>query len=87
MKIAWVIVLISALTDFVITGATAITSAMVASGNSELPSKAVLVLAVLGGIVSAARTVQQALKATPEISAALRGDVSVVSTTTTSKTP
>lgn len=73
MKTAWAILLISALTDFIITGATAITSAMVATGSAEIPSKAVVILAVLGGLVAAARTIQQALKATAETSAALRG--------------
>lgn len=87
MTKAWVILSISALTDFIITGATAITSAMVATGGADMPSKGVLVLALLGGLVSAARTIQQALKATPETSAALTGEHSVVSTTTVEKTP
>lgn len=73
MKIAWLTLIISAVTDFIITSATALTTAMVSSGSAELPGKAVLLLAGLGGLVSAARTIQQALKATPENTAALKG--------------
>ena len=73
MKIAWLILLISAFTDFVITAGTALTTAMVAQGTAQMPSAAILLLAVIGGLVSGARTVQQALKATPEQTAALRG--------------
>ncbi len=35
---------------------------MVATGSAMFPSKAVLLLALIGGAVSAARTIQQALK-------------------------
>lgn len=73
MKIAWLTLIISAVTDFIITAATALTTAMVSTGTAELPGKAVLLLALLGGVVSGARTVQQALKATPENTAALKG--------------
>ncbi len=73
MKIAWLVLIISAFTDFVITAATAVTSSMVATSSADFPSKAVVLLAVLGGLVSAARTIQQALKQTPETTAALKG--------------
>lgn len=62
MKIAWIILIVSALTDFVITVGTSITTAMVATGSAQFPSDAVVLLACLGGGVSAARTIQQALK-------------------------
>lgn len=87
MKIAWVIVIVSALTDFVITLATGLTAAMLATGSATMPNKATWLICVLGGAVQGARTVQQALKATPETSAALRGDESVVETKTVVKTP
>lgn len=74
MKIAWLVLIISAFTDFIITAATAVTSAMVGAGNAELPGKAVIILALLGGLVSASRTVQQALKQTPETTKALKGE-------------
>lgn len=77
----------SALTDFVITMATGLTAAMLANGTATMPSKATWLVCMLGGTIQAARTFQQALKATPETSAALRGDASVVETTTVVKTP
>lgn len=73
MKTAWTILLISAFTDFVITVGTALTSAMVATGSPQMPSDAVLALAFIGGATAAARTIQQALKATAETAAALTG--------------
>jgi hypothetical protein len=74
MKIEWTILLITALTDFVITSGTAINTAMVATGSAQMPSTPVMLVAIIGGLVVGSRTVQQALKATPEISAGLRGD-------------
>lgn len=62
-------------------------AAMVATGAATIPSRAVLLLSLLGGLVSMSRTIQQALKSTPETSAALKGDASVVTTSTLTKTP
>lgn len=73
MNIAWTIVLISALTDFIITAGTALTTAMVAAGDAELPSMAVLIVSGLGGLIAFARTVQQALKAGSEVKAIVTG--------------
>lgn len=73
MKVAWLVLIISAFTDFIITAGTALTTAMVAAGSAQLPTPAIILLAIIGGLVSGARTIQQALKATPEQSAALRG--------------
>jgi hypothetical protein len=87
MKIAWVILLVSAFTDFIITAGTGLTTAMMATGNAALPNKATILFMLLGGVVAASRTIQQALKSTPETSAALKGDMSVVSTSTVVKTP
>lgn len=42
--------------------------------DAIMPSTAVLVLASIGSLVTFARTVQQALKATPEATAALKGE-------------
>ena len=75
MKLAWIALTISALTDAIITTGTALTSAMVAMGTAEFPSKAVVVLALLGGLIAFARTIQQALKVTPETTAAIKGEV------------
>lgn len=63
MRIAWAILLISALTDFVIAGGTGLTAAMVATKEVQMPSSAVWLLSGIGGLIAAARTVQQALKA------------------------
>lgn len=73
MKVAWLTLIISALTDLVITIGTSIATAMVSTGDAVIPNNAVLILAGIGGLVSAARTVNQALKATPEVTAALKG--------------
>lgn len=62
MKTAWVILIVSALTDFIITAGTSLGTAMVATGSAEFPSHAVMLVAIVGGAVSGARTIQQALK-------------------------
>lgn len=81
MKTAWFVLLISAFTDFIITAATSLTAAMVASGSAELPNRAVIVLSILGGLIAAGRTIQQALKSTPETVTALRGGQATTETT------
>lgn len=58
----WTILIVSAGTDFVIAAGTALTAAMVAKGDAMLPSLPVFILAVLGGAIAFARTIQQALK-------------------------
>lgn len=87
MKTAWTVLIISAFTDFIITAGTALMTAMVSMGTTEMPSSPVILITVVGGVVQAARTIQQALKSTPETSAALKGSPSTVSTTTFEKTP
>lgn len=87
MKMAWIVLLISATTDFFITAATSVMTAMTATGSASLPNKATILICVLGGGIAMMRTIQQALKATPETAAALKGDLSTVSTQTVSKTP
>lgn len=87
MKIAWLVLLISAFTDFVITAGGSLTAAMIATGSASLPNHAVILFACLLGSVAMARTIQQALKATPETAAALKGSVSTVTTRTEEKTP
>jgi len=87
LKMAWLVLIVSAVTDFIINAGTALTAAMLASGVAQIPNRAVILVVVIGGVVSMARTIQQALKATPETSAALKGDVSTVTTSTIAKTP
>jgi hypothetical protein len=76
MKSAWAVLLVSAFTDFVITAGTSLMTAMMASGDAELPRHAVMLVAGIGGVVAAARTIQQALKATPETVKQLKGATS-----------
>lgn len=73
MKIAWLVLLISAFTDGIIAGGTGLTSAMVATGSVTLPSPAVWLLSCVAGLLAAARTIQQALKVTPETTRLLKG--------------
>lgn len=70
-RIAWVTLLLSAFTDSVITAGTALMAVMTDSGS--MPNQVSIVVIVAGGIVAMARTINQALKATPENTAALKG--------------
>jgi hypothetical protein len=87
LKRAWVILIISALTDAFLVAAAGVSSAMIATGVATMPSTPVVVVNALFGGMAFARTIQQALKATPETSAALTGERSIVSTQTVVKTP
>lgn len=62
MKVAWIVLLINGFTDFVINTGSSLMAAMVATGNAVMPARAVVVLAVIGGLVQMSRTIQQALK-------------------------
>ena len=73
LKIAWLVLIVSALTDFIITAGTSLMSVMVATGSPQMPEPAVWVIVTAGGLVAAARTIQQALKQTATETAALRG--------------
>jgi hypothetical protein len=79
MKSAWTILLISAFTDFIITFAVGLQVGNAASATAY-PSGPTLLYSAIGGVVVAARTIQQALKATSADAAALRG-IEVVSIT------
>ena len=83
MKKAWIILAISAFTDFIITAATAYIASS-QSGN-EINNQTIIIT-LLGGLIAASRTVQQALKSTPETVAALMGESSI-KTVTEIKTP
>lgn len=84
MRVAWTILLISAITDAMIVAGTAWTAL---AGSGQPINRTAIITVVIGGIIAAARTVQNALKTTPETAAALKGDQSRVETTTVSKTP
>ena len=61
MKLAWTILLISALTDGMIAYGNAILAASTQNGGP--PSRAALLVASVGAVLALARTIQQALKA------------------------
>jgi hypothetical protein len=74
MKIAWTILIISALTDFMISFGTALSAAMVVNQAVGMPGAPAILISALGGMIVASRTVQQALKATPVFTANLKGE-------------
>lgn len=78
MSKQWVILLVSAGTDFVIASGTALTAAMVAKGDAMLPSWPVIILSVTGGLIAFARTVQQNLR---------KEESTTATSTTTTTTP
>lgn len=58
----WITLSISFLTDFIISAGGAITTAMVASDNTAVPSVAVCIFAIVTGLVAASRRVQALLQ-------------------------
>lgn len=63
-KQQWFILLVSAFTDMMVAAGTALMASMTSSGSAALPSRATVIVCMLGGLLAAARTVQQHLKAT-----------------------
>ncbi len=80
-KIAWVVLLVSALTDFIITSGTGVmtvlTAVVIDPTVKDSIRPVIFIAPVVGGVVAAARTIQQALKATPATLAALNGKTTV----------
>ncbi len=62
MKSNWFVLIISALTDFIIVAGTALTSAMMAKGTAEIPTAPILLLVAIGGTMAMARTIQQGIR-------------------------
>jgi len=73
MKTAWLVLIVTALTDFALTFATGLSTAMATSHVVGLPDITTVIVAALGGFVVALRTIQQALKATAANTADLKG--------------
>jgi hypothetical protein len=73
MVTSWVVLLVTAATDFLIVGGTSLMTAMMATGTAELPARSVLIVSAIGGVVAMARTIQSALRSTPEFAAMLKG--------------
>lgn len=61
----WTTLAISFLSDFVISAGGAMLTAMVASGQTEVPKPAVMIFAIVTGLVAAGRRVQALLQVPP----------------------
>lgn len=85
MKIEWTILLISALTDFILAFAGGMTAGNAASATTY-PTGPTLFYSTLFALGVGMRTIQQALKATPATSAALKGEAVSTATSTTTTT-
>ena len=57
----WITLVISFITDFIISAGGAVSTAMVATGSTALPTKATAVFAVVTGLVAASRRIQALL--------------------------
>lgn len=57
----WVTLGVSFVTDFIISAGGAVSTAMVATGSTALPTKATAVFAIVTGLVAASRRVQALL--------------------------
>ena len=80
MSKEWAIILISAMTDFIIGAFGALTAAMLARGDAMLPSYPVLLVSFGTGAVSFARTVQSNMR---RLDPNIVETTSVITTTTT----
>ncbi len=62
---AWLLILISSITDFVIVSGSTVLGAMLATGNTGIPPKSVWILAGLSGLIAAAKEVRSLLHLSP----------------------
>ena len=67
----WVIIVLSALTDFLITAGGTLMGAIVESGTKTMPSPLIILVAVLAGLVASAKEVRSQLHLAPAEAAAL----------------
>ena len=58
----WLIILISAVTDFVVVAGSTVVGAMLATGQTTMPSKSVWLLSLLSGLIQAGKEVRSSLK-------------------------
>jgi hypothetical protein len=63
---ATAILLVEAVTDFIVTGGAVLTGYMTANGAVVVPSRAAIILTVVGGLVGAANQVRGPLKELPK---------------------
>jgi hypothetical protein len=91
MKIAWLVLIVSALTDgtlAAVTGIATLLTTVAVNPSGQVEIHWIIFLApLLGGVAVALRTVQQALKANPVDSAALKGQAPPVVVPATSTAP
>ncbi len=61
----WLTLIVSSISDFVISAGGALTAAMVATGSTQMPGKATALVAIITGAIAAARRVQALLSVPP----------------------
>lgn len=61
----WVTLIVSSLSDFVISAGGCLTTAMVATGSAAMPTPAVLIFSVVTGLVAAARGFRSLISTPP----------------------
>ncbi len=61
----WVTLIVSFITDFVISAGGCLTTAMVATGSAAMPTTPVIIFSAVTGLVAASRRVQALLTPTP----------------------
>ncbi len=61
----WITLIVSFLTDFVISAGGCLTTAMVATGSATMPSTPVIIFSAVTGLVAASRRVQALLTPPP----------------------
>ena len=61
----WLILIVSFGSDFVISAGGCLTTAMVATGDTQMPSTPVLLFAIVTGLVAASRRIQALLSPSP----------------------
>lgn len=62
----WISLVISGVTDFIISAGGCVTTAMVATGSTAMPSTATWIFAVITGAVAASRRLQALLQVPPK---------------------
>jgi len=60
-KVAWFVLSLDVLADFIITGGGVITGAIAATGSQSMPASIVWISAIVFGVVAGAKTLRQAL--------------------------
>lgn len=61
----WVTLIVSFITDFIISAGGALSTAMVATGSTSMPTKATTAFAIVTGLIAASRRIQALLQVPP----------------------